>query len=231
LSDDSADVELLKLQRAADFMRGVRLTQAGNDKFIGRNWLSPEQQQDITKAISGSELVKALKQAAEVDLPVNHLAERFEEMARRQGVTMDAELRPSVVKLLAGELWANHSALGMPAEKLISATLHQGAIAPELLLEFPGYPRNVIGLAMTRAPAKPRELLQRAERQAAAAMQEPEFAKIAEHQPARFIDAAMRQPDDMRSHLRKVAEKDWRWHWTRRETERQTEQGPEQPPR
>jgi len=34
-----------------------------------------------------------------VDLPVNYLAERFEEMARRQGATVDAELRPYVCLL------------------------------------------------------------------------------------------------------------------------------------
>jgi hypothetical protein len=69
-------------------MRGVRLTQAGIDKFIGRNYLSTQQQQGISQALSGSALV-AVKESAQVDLPVNHLAERFEEMARRQGKAIE----------------------------------------------------------------------------------------------------------------------------------------------
>jgi hypothetical protein len=104
VSDSSEDAERSKLQRAAEFMRGVRLTQAGSDKFIGRNYLSPEQQQAITHAAESSALVAAVKESAQVDLAVNHLAERFEEMCRRQGAAVDAELRPSVVKLLAAEL-------------------------------------------------------------------------------------------------------------------------------
>lgn len=220
MSGFSDDIELFRLERAAEFMRGVRLTQSGIDKLlVGHNSLSPEKEQAITQAVENSALVAAVKESAEVDLQVNHLAERFEEMCRRQGVHVDAELRPSVVKLLAAELWVNHRALDMPAEKLISATLHQGAIAPELLQEFPEFRGYVINCAVTGTPASSRAFLERTKKGIEAVAAEPEFERFAKERPSAFIAAAVDARCDMRSALRKLGSKTG--HWTAMEERRQ----------
>lgn len=143
-------------------MRAVRIDQAeGFTRFVGRTRISQEQKQAITQAINSSALVAAVKEAAHADLPVNALAERFEEMCRRRGAVMTEGLRRSVVKLLAAELWVNHTALGAKPERLLSATVHQGAVAPELLKEFPNYPKFFITHAMWGSPASSRAFLER----------------------------------------------------------------------
>lgn len=188
-------------------MRGVRLTQAGKGKFTGRLYLSPSEQLAITDAASNSALVEAVKASAQVDLPVNHLAERFEEMARRQGAILDAELRPAVIKLLAAELWVNHKALDAPAEKLISTTLHQGAIAPELIQEFSSeFPPSIIRFAMVdAAPASPREFLKRAGIEIKELAENPEFQKLADKRPSALLQAAIGRPSNAPSRLRELA--------------------------
>jgi len=207
LVPDSDDTELSKLQRAAEFMHEVRLAQAGSmEKMMGRNYLPPEQQQAIAQAVTNSALVAAVKESAQVDLAVNRLAERFEEMARRQGVrVVDAELRPYVVKLLAAELWINHKTLDVPVARLLSATLHQGAIAPELLKEFPQHPRYVVIKAVVHNPGDPRDFLRRAGQEIEALSSEPEFHGIASNRPSDVVKAAINYPSKARSELRKRA--------------------------
>jgi len=148
--------------------------------------------------------VAAVKKSAQVDLPVNRLAERFEEMARRQGAMVDAELRPSIVKLLAAELWANQRALDIPGERLLSGTLHQGAIAPELLKEFPEHPRYVIISAIENHPAGPREYIRRVGQEIEALSSEPEFQRIAIHRPSEITMAVIyAAPSKVREELRR----------------------------
>ena len=187
-------------------MRAVRQARAGNEtKFIGRNYLSPEQTRAITEAISSSGFVAAMKQAAQADLPVNKLAERFEEMARREGMTVDAELRPAVVKLLAAELWTNQRALGTPAERLISATIHQGAIAPELLNEFPEYPQYFVTQAVVHNPGAPRTFIHRALEKFRSLSSDPEFEEIARNRPSDVLDAVLSHPSKAQTELRRRA--------------------------
>lgn len=207
-ADSSDDAEFSKLQRAAEFMRGVRLTQAGSaKKFMGSNRLSSEQQYAITDAISNSAFVRAVKESLQADRIVNHMAERFEEMARRQGSYIEAELRPAMVKLLAAELWVNQKSLEqqgvhIPAEKLISSTVHQGAVAPELIKEFGGqFPPSCIGLALARTPALTRDFLSRVSREIETLAAEPKFQRLAWQRPSAFYHSAFHRPADMRSKL------------------------------
>jgi hypothetical protein len=195
-------------------MREVRLAQAGSDKkFIGRNRLSPEQQQAITQAIQDSSLVAAVKESAQLDLVVNRLAERFEEMARRHGMTTDGDLRPSVVKLLATELWVNQRALGVRSERMLSATLHQGAIAPELLEEFPRQGAYVITTALEHAPNAPREFIRRAEENVAALAADPEFQLLAKNRPSELMEVALHHVSDMRGRVRRRQEELKKSRW------------------
>ena len=204
----SDDAELSRLQRAAAFMTEVRLAQAGRAaRFKGNNYLAPEQQRAITEAILGSRLIAAVKKAVQVDMPVNYLAERFEELARRQGAVVDAGLRPTVVKLLAGELLANQQALGIPAKKLLSATLLQGAIAPELLNEFPEMPRYAIIRAVEFSPEAPREFLSNAKREVAAVFAEPEFQHLVQNQPSVVEQTVINRRSKARELLRAINEK------------------------
>jgi hypothetical protein len=208
LSDESEDSELSKLQRAAAFMAEIRLAQAGRSaKLRGNNYLAPEQQRAITEALSNSPLVGSVKESAHIDLPVNYLAERFEEMCRRQGAAVDAELRPSVIKLLATELWVNSQALGVPAKRLLSATLHHGAIAPELIREFPERARFSLIHAMTATPENPRALLDRASQSIALLSSKPEFRGLMERNPAAIEEAVILRPNKAESRLRQLAMK------------------------
>jgi hypothetical protein len=207
VSDASEEIELSRLERAAEFMHGVRLTASGRRSQRGGRYIAPETKMAITEALSNSALVAAVKEAAQVDLPVNKLVERFEEMCRRQDAIVDAELRPAVAKLLATELWVNHIALSEPAKNLVSATLHQGAIAPELLKEYAEYPRYMVTVAMKQWPATSRETLRRANKEIAALAAEPEFQELANKKPSAFKYAAINSPLDTRSRLRKVAKK------------------------
>jgi hypothetical protein len=162
----SDDVEISRLELAAAFMRAVRLEQAAAyTRFGGRTRISGEQKQAITQAIDSSALVAAAKDATHSDLLVNELAERFEEMCRRRGAAMTEGLRRSVVKLLAAELWVNHTALGTEPERLLSATVHHGAIAPELVEEFPKQSALAVTNAMQYNPLSPWTLLERTARQ------------------------------------------------------------------
>jgi hypothetical protein len=219
------DEELSKLRRAAEFMRDIRLAQSESGKAqTGGNHLSPEQQQGITKAASSSALVAAIKESAGVDLPVNHLGERFAEMCRRQGEVIPAGLRGAVVKLLAAELWVNHKALDEPAEKLISATLHQGAVGPDLLKEFSQHPRWVVATAMKNAPAASRDFLLRAGKEVETLAGEREFQGVAK---TRLYEAALRYPSHVRSALRERVKPGG--YWARQEVERKTDETPRQP--
>jgi len=204
---DSEEAELLRLQRASAFMHEVRLAQAGTPtRFSGRNRLYPEQTRAITQAMESSALVAAVKAAAQIDLPVNRLAERFEEMCRRQGMTMDAELRPSVVKLLAAELWVNQIALGVRAEKIMSATLHQGAVAPELLKEFPENPAYVITCALEHAPAASGAFLRRTREEIASISSDPEFQILTSNRPSEIMQTVIHHPSDARNRLLRAQE-------------------------
>jgi hypothetical protein len=186
-------------------MAEVRLAQAERaSRFMGNNYLPPEQYQAITKAISGSELVTAVKESTQVDIPVNYLAERFEELCRRQGAAVDADLRPAVVKLLATELFANQQALGIPAKKLLSATLLHGAIAPELLNEFPEMPRYAIIRAVEFTPEAPREFLGNAKREVAAVFAEPEFQHLVQSQPSVVEQTVINRRSKARELLRAI---------------------------
>lgn len=191
-------------------MREIRLTQAGsNKKFMGRNRLSPEQQYAITKAISNSAFVRAVKASAEADRAVNHMAERFEEMARRQGSYIDAELRPAMVKLLVAEFWVNQKTLEdkgvhVPAAELISVTIHQGAVVHQLLTEFRNFPPSCIGQAIACTPASLHTFLSRASKEIKEMATEPTFQHLAERRPSAFYRSAFQRPADMRSRLSEV---------------------------
>ena len=206
MSDSASDdVEISRLELAAAFMRAVRQEQAtAYTKFVGRNRISDEQKQAITQAIDSSALVAAAKDATHTDLLVNALAERFGEMCRRRGAEMTEGLRRSVVKLLATELWVNHTALGAGPENLLSATVLQGAVAPELLKEFPQLPAYAVAYAMQHSPMAPHHALQRAERDIAEVSSEAEFRLLARNRRSSLVGAALQHPSDVRGELRKV---------------------------
>ncbi len=214
MSLEQEDAELFRLERAAEYMREIRLAQAERGrKFIGVNRISEYQKRAITQAVDKSALVAAVKASAQIDLPVNRLAERFEEMCRRQGSMVSEELRPSIVKLLATELWVNHKVLRVRAEKLLSATLHQGAVALELLRDFPEHPAYLITCAMQGSPASSREFLRRIGEQIEALSSDPEFSLLAKNRPSEFAHTIAHSPLDARVKLREVQEELKKENW------------------
>jgi hypothetical protein len=229
LSDSSEDAELSQLRRAAEFMRRVRSAQAKKGKrFVGGNHLRAEREQAITAAVSSSTLVAALKESAQGDMPVNQLAERFEEMCRRLEVAVDASLRPYIVNLLAAELWANHTALPIPAEKLISLTVHQGAIGPKLIKEFARF-RKTPGIFSQAAscPSDPRAFLCRVAKTIDALTEDPQFERFRET-PNVFVEAATDHARDPLGYLRGLIRRETNranrtGYWAAREAERNGE--------
>ena len=186
-------------------MREIRQAQSGSGKTLsGPNYIEPEQQQAIAQAASISALVVAIKGATETDLSVNVLVERFEEMCRRHKVLIDAGLRPHIVKLLATELYVNHQALSVPAEKLVSFTLHQGAGGPELKQEFERF-RHTPGVFVRAAlnyPSDPHGFLRKVGRDIDALAGDPEFERFRDT-PGVFATAAIDHPSDPHGFLRK----------------------------
>jgi hypothetical protein len=201
-SDDTLPTQI---QCAAAFADEVRQIQSKSGKrFMGRNTLSSEIQYAIMKAASGSEIVAAVSEAGE-GMAVRNLLERFEEMCRRRKVNIDAELRPALVKILAGELLANHSALGGSVRKLIGVTVVQGAIGPGLIKEFEHFREtpNVILKAAAGYPSDPRAFLRKAADTVDTLATEREFERFRET-PSVFTTAAVDYPNDPRAFLRKV---------------------------
>jgi hypothetical protein len=202
------DDKLLRdLRRAAAFMQAVRVMQAESGKTLaGRYLLSLEQEEAIIEAARNSALVGALKGCAEVDGAVKHLAERFEEMCRRQRMEVSKELRPAVLKLLATELWINHKSLDEPADKLIPLTVYQGAIGPELENGFERFRDKpyIFKLAATGYPSNPRGYLSKVAEEADAMASELEFERFRET-PGIFLTAASRYPSNPRAYVREKA--------------------------
>jgi hypothetical protein len=203
MSDSSDDKLLSDLRRAAAFMQAVRVTQAESEKrFKGPNFLSLEQEEEIIDAARNSALVAAVKEHTQVDGGVNYLAERFEEMCRRQRMEVSKELRPAVVKLLATELLVNQKALDrLPVEKLIPVTASQGGIVPELKKEFGHFSAWTIENAVKYYPGHPRGYLSKVDEESKAIANETEFERFRKA-PGIFEDAAARYPSNPRAYVR-----------------------------
>ena len=197
MSDSSDDKLLSDLWRAAAFMQAVRVTQAESGKTLaGSSLLSLEQEEKIIEATRNSALAAAVKEHAQVDGAVNQLAERFEEMCRRQLMELvSKELRPAVVKLLATELLVNHRALDrLPVEKLIPVTAYQGAVVPEVKKEFGHFFSPwIIENAVKHYPGHSRGYLSKVGEAAEMTAPEPEFKRFLDTSGI-FITAAALNP-------------------------------------
>jgi hypothetical protein len=201
------DKLLSDLWRAAAFMQAVRVTQAESGKTMaGSSLLSLEQEEKIIEAARNSAVVGAVKEQAQVDGAVNQLAERFEEMCRRQQMKMKEELRPALHKLLATELLENHKAMDwLPVEKLIPVTTYQGAVVPEVKKEFGHFFSPwIIENAVKHYPGHPRGYLSKVGETAEMTAAEPEFKRFLDT-PEIFITAAALNPLNPRPYLREKA--------------------------
>ena len=117
------DILLAQLRRASDLIEEVRLAQRECGKTLGgHNHILAEQQQAITSAADCSGLVLAIREVIDADATVHALFERFEEMCRRRKVFIGADLRPSLLKILAAELFANYHELNASAEQMLSVS-------------------------------------------------------------------------------------------------------------
>ena len=155
---DDVLVTVTHLQRSAVFADEVRQIQSrSGKKFTGGNRLSPESQYAITKAATESAIAAGMSPDCE-GAAMHHLFERFEELCRRRKLHIEADLRAALVKILAGELLANHSALGGSVTKLITVTVLQGAIGPDLMKEFERFRETpwIITTAAVNYPSDPR---------------------------------------------------------------------------
>ena len=214
-------------------MQAVRQRQAERGKTLsGRHWLPSEQIAAIENATQNGAFIKAVKESAGLDGRMNFLAEQFEEMCRRQGMVMDAELRASVLRLLAGELFINQSALKAPAEKLIPVTVSHGAIGPELEKEHPGFRGsdgggfrhglNAYIIAATCHATDPLGFLRDAEKAREALAKNPEFEKLRDT-PGVFTTAVLCRPAHPGAWLRKALKNPESWRAAVAGSQQQTE--------
>lgn len=227
MSVSSEDIELSRLQRAAEFIQRVRQSQAERGKTLsGRHWLPSEQTAAIEHATENGAFIKAVKESVDLNGRMNFLAEQFEEMCRRQGVVMDAELRPAVLRLLAGELFINQNSLKAPAEKLIAVTVSHGAIGPELEKEYPSFSRfpSAYVMAAKHRPSDPLGFLRDAEKTRDALAKNPEFEKLRDT-PGVFTWAALSRPAHPGAWLRKALKNSESWQDAVMESQQQTETG------
>jgi hypothetical protein len=206
MSAGSDEVLLTQLQRASVFADHARHIQSrSGKKFTGGTYLSPESQYAITKAAAESAIAVGISKAGQ-GMAVRDLFDRFEEMCRRRKLDIEAELRPALVGILAGELLTNHSALGGSAARLISVTVLQGAIGPALTKEFERFRETpwVFTTAAVSYPSDPRAFLRKAARAVDTLTMEPEFERFRETQGV-IANAAVNYPTDPRAFLRKAS--------------------------
>jgi hypothetical protein len=198
------DKLLSDLWRAAAFMQAVRVMQAESGRTLaGQSLLSLEQEEAIIETARNSALVGAVKEQAQVDGAVNHLAMRFEEMCRRQRMEISKELRPAMLKLLATELWVNHKALRLPAEKVTPVTVYQGAIGPELEKGFERFRDKpwIFTTAAVSHASNPRGFLTKVAESVDEMASEPEFERFRDT-PGIFATAAAHNPSNPRAYVR-----------------------------
>jgi hypothetical protein len=206
MSAFSDDVLLTQLQRAAVFADGVRQIQSrSGKKFTGGNRLSPESQHAITKAATEIAIAAGMSLAGE-GTAVRDLFERFEELCRRRKLYIEVDLRAALIKVLAGELLANHSALGGSVTRLITVTVLQGAVGPDLIKEFERFRETpwIITTAAVSYPSNPRAFLRKVASTIDTLATEPEFERF-HGTPGVIAQAAVNFPADPRAFLRKVA--------------------------
>jgi hypothetical protein len=176
-------------------------------KLTGGNSLSPESLGAIRKAISGRAIADVIGKAGTGDVACK-LFERFEEMCRRRRFTVDAELRPALFEILAGELAANHAALGGSAARLVAVTVLQGAIGPELTAdpEFARFRQSpgVFTQAAVNHPSDPGTFLRRLSATIDALAKDEELKRFRKT-PFVFTKAAMHYPLGPGNFLRKAS--------------------------
>lgn len=196
-----------QLSAAAEFMAEVRASQfLSGGTLRGGIFLAREQRQAIADAIGTSALVQAAKLSMEIDLPMNLLGERFEEMCRRQKIRIDPTMRPAILKLLAAELWANAQYLSAVATDLIPVTTYHGNITAMCADDEFASLRNTPGLFTMAAvgyPSNPFGFLRQGQENIAAINAEEEFAAFRDT-PNVVTRAAFDYPSKSRRFLRRV---------------------------
>ena len=194
MSDD-LDALLEQLRTAAEFMATMRQLQRDSETSLrGKMYLQPEQTAAITEITRTSHIVENVKESLGLDLALNTLCERFEEMCRRHRVTMDERMRPGVVRLLSTELALNFFALGGSPKDLIAVTLHNGACGQDLItsadfMEFRDTP-SIFRRVAVNNPTDPR-----------GAMRKWRAAKFSIPTTPRLLQIALTIPEVVKGHL------------------------------
>ena len=186
------------------FLDNVRAKQAQSMQTLkGRSGLQLTQRIAIRAVATSMAIAGKPPKLAQAEMI--RLLERFEEMARRQKMIVQAELRPALLGLLVTEFWVNKHALDSPAEKLIAATAYHGAIGIRLGEEFPQF-QDTPGLlrhAVINYPADPGRFLRKTQDAIDSMASVPEFAEFRDT-PGMYKQAAVRNPSDPSGFLRSV---------------------------
>ncbi len=188
-------------QDARRVIHEVRQLQAAGKKALrGRTGLDSAQRYAI-RATAVSMAVAGLPPPIPQSELIR-LLERFEEMARRQKIVVAAGVRPSILGLLATELWVNKHSLNISAGKLVAATVYHGAIGEKLHKEFPQFSDSpsLFRHATINYPADPEGFVRKTLTAIEEMSQEREFAEFLDT-PGIFKQAAVRNPSDPRFFL------------------------------
>jgi hypothetical protein len=154
------------LTRAFEFMEKVREKQYKEGKPMrGATGIDESVKQAIASASNNSGFISSLEES---DIISNQNATkmfvRFEEMCRRRNMEMSAEIRPSIMKILCGELFSNQTAFTDNSDEVLSVTVYHGSVlgllAETEFAEFKDSPfifkRAVVGF-----PSDPRGFLRK----------------------------------------------------------------------
>jgi len=197
---DSLETENIACE-AREFISELRGKQSKNTQTLrGRPGL-PSQQRIAIRATSVSYVVAGTPPEIEQSHMIR-LLERFEELARRHKMELDARLRPHILSLLVTEMWTNKHCLKMPPEKLIAATAYHGAIGVRLIQDFPRFAEtpSIYKHAIMNYPAAPAKFLRKAQAMIDEISADVEFVELRET-PGLFTQAVLRNPSNPRGFL------------------------------
>jgi hypothetical protein len=192
-------------RRAVEFMSTVRQLQCASGRSPrGRLWLSAKTVAACARESRRRHHNKLAPLACPPGLPpatLQRMYEAFEEMCRRQQITLPTELRSAVYRLLTAELALNSYFLQAAAAQLVGATVYSGSLLhlPKAFTEF-GHMPYVFRHAAIHRPMDPEGFLRQAQKAIARLKQDERFAAL-RHTPSIFAHAAVNNSKDPEKYL------------------------------
>jgi hypothetical protein len=152
--------------RAIAFMKKIRKEQEDHGKALrGANGIDDSVKHAITNISKNSGFISSIRESEIIsENDSTTMFVRFEEMCRRLGTEVSTELRPSIMKILCGELLSNQATFNIKSAQALSATVYHGSLADlpkdAEFVEFRDSP-FVFKRAVVGYPTDPRSFLRK----------------------------------------------------------------------